>query len=380
MNFELTADQKLIVETVAGFVKKELPITRMRKMREDETGYSREVWQKMGELGWLGISFPESVGGFGGSMVEASLVLQQFGTTLVSEPYTDAAIVAGHALMEAGTEEQHARYLSPMLVGERVLALAHLEREGRYDVTRVATRAEKSGDGYRVVGEKRWVLPGEADHYVVSARTSGADGDRKGVSLFVIDAKELERRVVKTMDGRRAAMLQIDCKVGRDRLLGDADAAVDALEKAMDFGAAACCAEGVGVMRTALLTTVEYLKTREQFGVKIGSFQALQHRAVDMFIETQLGQSTATMAAIKAGESDTVERQRAISAAKVQLAQSGRLVTQQAIQLHGGIGITDEADIGLYFKRMHVLATLYGDEEHHVGRYMSLPTFTAGIA
>ncbi|HZO14869.1 MAG TPA: acyl-CoA dehydrogenase [Polyangiaceae bacterium] len=382
MNFDLNPDQKMIVESVAGFVKKELPIERMRKMRDNEAGYSRDVWRKMGELGWLGISFPESVGGFGGNFVEASLVLQQFGTTLVSEPYTDAAVVAGHALLESGSSEQHERYLSPMIAGERVVAFAHLERDGRYQATHVTARADKSGDGYRLKGEKRWVMPADADHYVVVARTSGGDAVRDGVSLFVLDASEpgLEKRVVKTMDGRRAAMLHFDCTVGSDRLLGTAGQAAPIIEKVLDLGAAGCCAEGVGLMRAALAMTLEYLKTREQFGLKIGTFQALQHRAVDMFIETQLAQSTAIMAAIKANDPDPLERQRAISAAKVQLAQSGRLVTQQAIQLHGGIGITDEADIGLYFKRMHALATLYGDEEHHVGRYMSLPSFTANVA
>jgi alkylation response protein AidB-like acyl-CoA dehydrogenase len=381
MNFELSADQKMIVDTVAAFVRKELPVERMRKMRDDEVGYSREVWKQMGELGWLGISFPESVGGFGGGMVDAALVLEQFGTTLVSEPYTDAALVAGHALFEAGSQEQRERFVAPLCAGDEVLALAHAERETRFESRCVKTTAERSGKGWSIKGEKRWVLPGHADVFVVSARTAGQPGDADGLSLFAVDAdaEGVERRVVRTMDGRRAAMLQLDCTVEGDRLLGEAGAAAAALDKALDIGAAAACAEGFGVMRRSLEMTLEYLKTREQFGVKIGTFQALQHRAVDMFIETQLAQSTSIMAAIKAGESDETERQRAISAAKVQLAQSGRLVTQQAIQLHGGIGITDEADIGLYFKRMHALVTLYGDEAHHVGRYMSLPTFTAAL-
>jgi alkylation response protein AidB-like acyl-CoA dehydrogenase len=257
-----------------------------------------------------------------------------------------------------------------MLAGETSLALAWTERDARYDVTAVQTKAEKGPEGYRLRGEKRWVLNGHAaDQLIVSASTGS------GVSLFVVDAADagVRKQVVKTMDGRRAAMIAFDCKVASDRLLTDDGAAQ--LERAMDLGAAAACAEGYGVMKTALETTVDYLRTREQFGVKIGSFQALQHRAVDMFVETELARSLAIQAAIRADEADAAERRRAVSAAKAHMTVSGKYVTQQAIQLHGGIGITDEADIGLYFKRMHVLATLWGDEEHHVRRFAAMPSF-----
>jgi alkylation response protein AidB-like acyl-CoA dehydrogenase len=382
MDFELSADQKTIVKTVADFVKKELPLTRMRKLRDDPIGFSRDTWRQMGELGWLGIALPESAGGFGGSFVDASLVLEQFGTTLVSEPFAECALVCGHALLFAGSAEQQARWLAPMLAGESVVALAWSERGGRFDPARLATRAERRGDGWHLSGEKAWVLAGNAaDQLVVSARTSGADGEPGGVSLFVVDAETagLARKPLATMDGRRAAHLTLDCTVPADRLLGDEGAALPALARALDVGAAAACAEGYGVMKTALWMTVEYLRTREQFGTKIGTFQALQHRAVDMFIESELARSTAIMASIKIDEEDPAERQRAISAAKVHLAQSGRYVTQQSIQLHGGVGVTDEHDIGLYFKRMQILTTLWGDEEHHLARFASLPAFVEGI-
>lgn len=382
MNFELSADQKTIVKSVSDYVKKELPVSRLRRLREDPAGFSRDTWRQMGELGWLGIAMPAEVGGFGGSFVDASLVLEQFGTTLVSEPMAECALACGHALLAAGTAEQHARWLAPMLAGESVAALAWAERTGRFDPARLATRAARRGGGWHLSGEKVWVLAGNAaDHLVVSARSEGAGAEPSGVSLFVVDANTpgVTVQPLRTMDGRRAAHVRLDCEVGADRLLGEEGAGLSALERALDVGAAAACSEGYGVMKTALWMTVEYLRTREQFGVKIGTFQALQHRAVDMFIESELARSTAIMAAIKVDDEDLTERRRAVSAAKVHLAQSGKLVTQQSIQLHGGVGVTDEHDIGLYFKRMQVLTSLWGDEEHHLARFASLPTFTAGL-
>jgi alkylation response protein AidB-like acyl-CoA dehydrogenase len=372
MDFDLSSDQKMIVQTVADFVKKQLPVGRMRKMRADDRGWSPEVWKQMGELGWLGISLPDTVGGFGGRFVDAALVLEQLGTTLVSEPYTESAVVAGHLLHAAGSSEQHERWLAPMVAGDTSLAVAWAEPQSRYDVGTVETHAEKGPEGWRLRGEKRWVLNGHAaDQLIVSAAT----GD--GLSLFVVEAGDagVRKQVVKTMDGRRAAMVAFDCRLPSDRLLGEAGSAARHLSRAFDLGAASACAEGYGVMKTSLEMTVEYLKTREQFGVKIGSFQALQHRCVDMFVETELARSLAIQAAIRADEPDDLERKRAVSAAKAHMAVSGKVVTQQAIQLHGGIGITDEHDIGLYFKRMHALNVLWGDEEHHVRRFASLPSF-----
>ncbi len=379
MDFQLSADQKMIVDTAASFVKRELPVERMRHMREDATGWSRDVWKQMGDLGWLGIMHPEDVGGFGGSFCDAALILERFGANLVSEPFTASAIVAAMAV-RSGSPEQQERWLAPMVAGDTSLALAWAERGGRFDANSCATRAEKTGTGYRLRGEKIWVLNGHAaDHLVVSARTAGADHEAEGVSLFVLDASApgLVRKTVKTMDGQKAAMVTFDCTVGEEQRLGAEGAALPALERALDYGAAAAVAEGHGVMKASLDMTVEYLKTREQFGVKIGVFQALQHKAVDMFIETELTRSVMLLAAIKADVDDVAERQRAVSVAKAQFAMSGRFVSQQSIQLHGGVGVTDEHDIGLYFKRMHVLTTLWGDEEFHLARFARLPAFGA---
>jgi alkylation response protein AidB-like acyl-CoA dehydrogenase len=382
MNFDLSQDQKLLVDTAAAFARKESPVTRLRAMRQDPVGYSKSVWKQMGELGWLGILLPESLGGFGGAFSDAALVLEKLGTTLVPEPYIASVVLAGSTLLTAGGEAQKKRWLEPLAAGDTTLALAYAERESRFDPLRIATRAQKTGKAYRLSGEKVFVLNGHAaDAIVVSARTSGAVTDREGISAFVVDAgtRGLTTRPIKTMDGHHAAMLTFDdVEVEADRLLGSEGSAAAALERALDLGAAAACAEGVGIMQTVLAMTREYLCTREQFGVKIGTFQALQHRCVDMFIETELARSASMMASIKADDPDEIERKTAISAAKVQLAVSGRFVTQQAIQLHGGIGVTDEHDVGLYFKRMHVLNTLFGDEEHHLARFASLPTFTAG--
>jgi alkylation response protein AidB-like acyl-CoA dehydrogenase len=382
MNFDLSEDQKALVTTVSAFARKESPITRMRRLREDPLGFERATFQKMGEYGWLGVLFPEDAGGSGGSFVDAALVLEQLGATLVPEPVIPA-FVAGTALQRAGSPEQRQRFLTPLAGGETVLSLAFAEAQSRHEPRDVATRAVRSGSGWKLSGEKRWVLAGHAaSAFVVSARTSGGDRDADGISLFVVDsdAPGVSVQSLKTMDGRRAAHVRFDgVEVGADRLLGTEGQGRAALEAALDVGAAACCAEGVGVTQAMLHMTVEYLKVREQFGVKIGSFQALQHRAVDMFVEAELCRSMSIMASIKVDSPDEVERKTAVSAAKVQLAVGGRFLSQQAIQLHGGIGITDEHDVGLYFKRMHALNTLFGDEEHHLSRFATLPSFTEAL-
>lgn len=380
MDFSLTDDQKMIQETASSFVKKDSPVERMRKLRDDETGWDRAVWKQMGELGWLGLPLPEAAGGFGGSMVDASLLLEQFGTTLVPEPYVPSIILGGMAVRHAGSESQQAELLGPMIEGRTSLSLAWAERQGRYDAFDVATKAEKQGSGYVLRGEKVWALNGHAaDHWIVSARTGGARRDRDGVSLFVVPkgAKGVSVQSVRTMDGGHAARLVFDG--AEAQLLGEEGAASDVLELVLDKGAAAACAEGLGVVTSVLWMTVEYLKTRKQFGVPIGVFQALQHRAVDMFVQVELMKGTSILANAGADDSDVEARKRAVSAAKAQLSRGGFFVVAQGTQLHGGVGVTDEHDISLYFKRMRTLLALYGDEQHHVERFMSLPSFTAGV-
>ncbi len=383
MDFDLSDDQKMLVDTVQSFVKKDSPVERFRKLRDTELGWDKEVWKQMGELGWLGVMFPESVGGLGMSFVETGLILEQLGTTLVPEPIIPF-IVAGSVLLHAGNDGQQEQFLAPAVAGEQCLALATTEEQSRHNVCDVKTQAKKNGGDYQLSGNKRWVLDGHAaDHIIVSARTSGGDRDRDGVSLFVVDPgmPGLEIQRVECMDGHKAALVNLDgVIVGKDRLLGDEGKAAAILEHAMDYGAAAACCEGSGNMQTVLMMTRNYLTERKQFGVAIGSFQALQHRAVDMFVETELAKSTAIMAMLKIEDPSTDERKRAISAAKIQLWEGGGFVTRQGIQLHGGIGVTDEHDVGLYFKRMHILNSLFGDERFHTTRFASLPSFVEHVA
>jgi alkylation response protein AidB-like acyl-CoA dehydrogenase len=371
MDFGLNEDQKMLAKTVASFAKQTSPIERARKMRDDERGWDPAVWKQMGELGWLSVPFPENVGGFGGSFVDVAVILEKLGTTLVPEPFVESVVLAGLAVLRAGNAAQHERFLSKMIEGKTSLALAYAERGSRHDVTAVTTKASQADGGYRLDGEKVFVLNGHAaDHLVVSAKLDDE------VRLFVVDGDGIgvTRRSIKTIDGRRAAIVSLSgATVDEDRLLpGDG---AEVLSRVMDYGAAAACAEGLGVVTTLLEMTTAYLKEREQFDVPIGSFQALQHRAVDMFVEQQLAVAMNALAAVRADEDDAAIRRRDISAAKAHLATGGKYVAQQAIQLHGGIGITDEHDVGLYFKRLYALNGLFGDEEHHVERFMRQPGF-----
>jgi alkylation response protein AidB-like acyl-CoA dehydrogenase len=379
MDFTLSQDQKLLVETASSFAKKSSPVTRFRKLRDDARGFDPKVWAQMGELGWLGVAFPEAAGGFGGRFIDLALIVEQLGVTLVPEPLIPSLVLGGMAIAAAGDAAQHERWLAPLIAGTATVALAHAERGGRFAPTAIATRAERKGAGYVLAGEKVWVLGGHAaDVVVVAARTAGEERDASGISLFALDANQPGMTItpLKTMDGQHAATIVLDgAEVAADRLLGKEGAGGAILEDVLDRAAAAACAEAVGIAATVLAMTVDYLKTREQFGVKIGVFQALQHRAVEMFVETELLRGHALEAALRIDEGSADERRAAVSAAKVALSTSGRFVVKQAIQLHGGIGITDEHDVGLYFKRLQVLSTLFGDEEHHLERFAGLPGF-----
>ena len=373
MDFELDQDQQMLAKTVRDFAKNESPVARFRQFRDDDTGYDPAAWRKMGELGWMGVPFPESAGGFGGSFTDCALVLENLATTLVPEPYLASVVLGGMTLARAGDAAQHEAYLTPMIEGETTLALAYSEAQSRYDVGAVATTATPVGGGYSLRGEKVWVLNGHrADHLIVSAKAPG------GVTIFVVprDAEGLTVKVAKTIDGRNAAFIRLeDVAVADGSRLGEEGSGAAVLDRTMDYAAAAAVAEGVGIAATMLQMTVDYLGTREQFGVKIGSFQALQHRAVDMYAESELLRSISMAAMVRADDDDASARRGDISAAKYQLATGGIWVAQQALQLHGGIGVTDEHDIGLYFKRMYALNALFGDEEHHVARFASDPAF-----
>ena len=373
MDFDLDQDQRMLAQTVADFAKNESPVARFRRLREDDIGYDPAIWRKMGELGWLGVPFPESVGGFGGGFVECAIVLENLAATLVPEPYLASVVLGGSTLLRAGSVEQHAAYLTPMIEGETTLALAYSEAKSRHDVTAIETTATPKDGGYELSGEKVWVLNGHhADDLIVSAKAPG------GVTLFVVPraAEGVRIRVAKTIDGHKAAFITFNrVAVGADARLGPEGTGAEVLDRTMDYAAAAAVSEAVGLATTMLRMTVDYLGTREQFGVKIGSFQALQHRVVDMYAETELLRSISMASIVRADEDDASVRRGDISAAKYQLATGGIWVAQQALQLHGGIGVTDEHDIGLYFKRIYALNALFGDAEHHVARFASEPGF-----
>jgi alkylation response protein AidB-like acyl-CoA dehydrogenase len=370
MNFELNDIQQQLAATVREFGHKQSPVSRLRKMRKDPIGWTPATWQDMGELGWIMAPFSEDVGGLGGNIVDAGIILEQFGATLIPEPYA-TSVVAGMALIEAATETQREQYLTPLLSGDTTLALAWTERHTRYNHTNCRFQATKTDDGYTLSGEKTWVLNGhQAEHFIVSAQTD------EGIGLFILprETTGVSIETISSMDGHKAA--NITCNqvqvTAAQRLGSTPTDHSDALGKVLDIGAACAVAEGLGIAQTVLAMTIEYLNTREQFGAKIGSFQALQHRAVDMFVEVELLRSINMASMVKCTDPDPIERQKWVSAAKAHLTLGGRQICQESIQLHGGIGVTDEHDIGLYFKRMHVLNALYGDEAFHTQRFASL--------
>jgi alkylation response protein AidB-like acyl-CoA dehydrogenase len=381
MNFDLSDEQEMIVDAVAKFVANDSPVARFRKLRETETGWDASVWKSMAEYGWLGVAIPESQGGYGGSFVDMALILEQLGKGLVPEPYIASVVLAGGLLSSHGSEAQIAQFLAPMVEGDTTLALAYTETQSRYNLADCLTRAEANGDGFVLSGDKVWVQNGHAaDHIIVAARTAGEQLDPHGISLFIVDADAagLERTRVPGMDGQRSALIHLDgVEVGSDRLLGEQGAGLPLLEWAVDRGAAAACAEGQGELQELFDRTIAYLKERKQFGVPIGTFQALQHRATDMYAEVELGRSAMILAAIQADSENPDERKANVSAAKLQLTEGGWFVQENALQLFGGIGVTDEQDEGLFFKRVRVLQALFGDADHHVDRYQSLAGFEA---
>ena len=320
--------------------------------------------------------FAEEDGGFGGGLVDCTLLLEQFGKGLVVEPYLATVILAGGAIKLAGGPAQRAAYLPSVADGTKQGALAFAEAQSRFNLADVATTAEPAGDGYVLNGAKAVVLNGpNADFFVVSARTSGARKDPSGVSLFVMDAdtEGLSTRDYPTVDGFRASEVTLnDARLPAEALLGEAGAGLPMLERVIDEGIVAVGAEAVGCMEVLYKDTIEYCKTREQFGQPIGKFQVLQHRLVDMFMEHEQSKSLMYMAAMQMDAGYDGEARKAASAMKVQIGKSGKFVGQTAVQLHGGMGMTDELNIGHSFKRLTVIDTLFGNVDHHLGRFTDL--------
>jgi len=367
VDFDLTDEQRLLKDSVERFLADRYGFEQRGRYMREPAGWSREVWSQLAELGLLGLPFPEDTGGFGGGPVEVGIAMEAFGRALVVEPFFSCIVLAGGVLRRAADAATLGELVPGIADGSLLLAYAQAERQARWSLNDVATRAERSGEGWRITGQKTLVLHGDsADRLIVSARTAGGEREREGIGLFLVDAAGpgVSRRGYPTQDAQRAAEIAFDGAPGT--ALGDPDGALPAMEAAQDEAVAALCAEAVGCMEAMQALTVDYLKTRQQFGRPIGVNQALQHRAVDMLVSLEQARSMALFAAMMAGEEDQAERDRAIHAAKVQVGRSARHVGQEAVQLHGGIGVTMEYVVGHHFKRVTMIERQMGDTESHL--------------
>ena len=376
MDFSLSEEQQLLKDSVDRFVREAYEFDKRRALAQSADGFSRDNWSQMAELGWLAVSLPEEFGGIGGGPVETMIIMEALGSGLVLEPYLASVVMGGGALMLGGRDEQKREWLPKLAEGKCMLALAYAEPQSRYDLHDVALTATKNGGGYVLNGQKGVVLHGGcADMLVVSARTSGERRDESGITMFLVDANApgTSRRDYPTVDGLRAAEVAFDnVSVGDDAVIGLVDEGLALLETVADHASAALCAEAVGCMKVLHDDTNEYLKTRKQFGQPLSKFQVLQHRMVDMFMEYEQSRSMAYMATLKLDEEDANARKKAVSAAKVQIGNSGRFIGQESVQLHGGMGMTDELRVGHYFKRLTMIDIMFGNKDHHLKRYMAL--------
>ena len=373
MNFEYTEEQRLLAETLRRFLATGYGFDARAKIIASPQGYSEDVWAALAEMGVLGVPFAAEHGGFGGTTVDMMVVMEALGDALVVEPYLATVGLGGQAVARGGTAAQQARILPALVQGKAKLAFAQSERGGRWDPRHVAVRARASGDGFVLDGEKCAVLHGGcADWLVVSARTAGADTDPRGISLFLVErgAPGVAVAEYRTLDGLRAADVRLaGAAVPREALLGAEGQGLELAEEVVDYATALVCAEAVGAIKYAHDATLDYLKTRRQFGVPIGSFQALQHRMVDILIAYEQARSIACLACVKVDTAEPAERRRVVSAAKLRIADAARHVSQEAVQLHGAMGMTEELKISHTFRRLTMLAQAFGDADHHLARF-----------
>src|ERR1700730_1727992 len=372
MDFDLSEEQRLLKESVDGLLTDSYEFDQRKKYMAEKGGWSKAIWSKLAEQGLLGLPFAEADGGFGAGAVETMIVMEALGKARVLEPYLATVVIAGGFLRHGGSAAQKQAHIPSIIDGAKTFAFAQLEKNSRYDLNDVSTSAKKKGDGWVIDGEKFVVINGEnADTLIVTARTKGARRDTSGVGVFAVaaDAKGISRKGYPTQDGLHAADITLTgVEVGADAVIGDPDNALPLIERVVDEARTAMCAEAVGAMDESLKTTVEYLKTRKQFGVPIGSFQTLQHRAADMFVAVEQARSMSMFATMAADYDNAAERSTAVAAAKVQIGKSLKFVGQQSIQLHGGIGMTQEAKIGHYFKRLSMIENTFGDTDYHLRR------------
>jgi alkylation response protein AidB-like acyl-CoA dehydrogenase len=375
LEFRYTDEQLALRDTLQRFITNEYDFEHRRGIARTPFGLSREAWARYADLGILALPLPEEDGGLGGNSVDLMPVMEWVGRGLLLEPYLSTVVLTGQLIANLGTRTQRNTLLAGIGSGQLFVALAHYEPHSRYTLEHVSTSAQLERDGYLLSGFKNVVLDApSADQILISARTSGSADDATGISLFIVPraAGGVKLRAYPTQDGRRAADIALDrVKVGLDACLGSPSVALPFLERAIDKANAALCAEAVGIMDALNEHTLEHLKARKQFGVPIGSFQALQHRMVDMVTAAEQARSMAILAAVRADSNDPAERSRAVSGAKAYVMQAARFVGQQAIQLHGGMGVVDELIVSHYFKRLTVIGLTYGDADHHLARFGS---------
>ena len=372
MDFSFTEEQTLLRNTVQSLLSDKYDFDTRRKVAKSADGWRPEIWAQFAELGLLAAPFSEEMGGLGGGAIETMIVMEEFGRHLVIEPYVETVVIAGGFLREGGSPAQQEAHIPGIVGGETVWAFAYAEPQGRYNLADLTTTAKKDGSGYVINGYKAVVLGAPwAQKLIVTARTSGGQRDRDGVSVFIVDksAAGVSTRDYPTVDGRRASEITFEnVKVDADALIGAEGKGLPLVEKITDQAIAALSAEAIGCMKELNTATVEYCKTRKQFGVPIGKFQVLQHRMVDMFMAYEQSVSMTYMVNLKLDEGDA-ERTKAAAGAKVQIGKAGRFVGQQAVQLHGGMGMTDELNVGHYFKRLTMIDTQFGNIDYQLKRY-----------
>jgi len=372
MDFDLSEEQRLLKDSVDGLLADTYDFEARKKHGAARKGWSDEVWAKFAEQGLLGLPFAEADGGFGAGAIETGIVMEALGRSLVLEPYFATVVLGGGFLRLGGSAAQRKAYLPDVVSGKKTFAFAQLEKDSRYDLGDVITSAKKKGAGWVISGEKFVVLHGDsASTLVVTARTKGGQRDRDGVGVFLVPANADGVRIksYSTQDGLRAADIAFEnVEVGADAVLGDAENGLPLVERVADEARVALCSEAVGAMDESLKTTMEYLKTRQQFGVNIGTFQALQHRGSDMFVALEQARGISMYATMAVSFDDPKARMEAIADAKVQVGRSAKYIGQQSIQLHGGVGMTMEYKIGHYFKRMTMIESTLGDADFHLRR------------
>ena len=370
MDFELSEEQQLVRDNVARLMKDRYGFEARKDYQSSPTGFGEALWREYSDMGLLGAPFPESDGGYGGGAVETMIVMEEFGRVLALEPYLQTVVLCGALIKHAANAEKRAELIGKIAAGGLRLSFAHAEKQSGFDLGDVALTARKDGASFVLNGEKGLVGQGDsADGLIVSARVAGGRRDRDGIGLFLVDAgaSGVSRRGYPTQDGQRAAEIAFaDVRVEPQDVLGHPDRSLPIIERAVDETIAALSAEAVGAMSEALAMTVEYMKTRKQFGVPIGSFQALQHRASDMVVALEQARSMMYLATMSASEDDAGERGKAISAAKAQIGRSAKFIGQQAVQLQGGIAMTHEYKVGHLFKRLTMIDTAFGDADVHV--------------